>query len=140
MLSHEMHQALFVFMTFFAMPASVYFAIRALQDYKEERTMESADMLYINRYWVDSMYGGPEEGGWWYDEYTPVLTAGPFAYGSHAFDRALEEARKWEQDYLDMKQMNGERPRHSVIGTADPVVLVEDHEARIYPEYTPHYE
>lgn len=140
MLSHEMHQALFVFMTFFAMPASVYFAIRALQDYKEERTMESADMLYINRYWVESMYGGPEEGGWWYDEYTPALTHGPFAYGTPEFHRALAEARNWEKDYLHIKQTHGERDRHSVIGTADPAVLIEDHEARIYPEHTPHYE
>jgi hypothetical protein len=31
-------------------------------------------MLYINAYKVYRAYGGPEEGGWWYDMGTPVAS------------------------------------------------------------------
>lgn len=29
-------------------------------------------MKFINVYRVERAYGGPEEGGWWYDDYTPL--------------------------------------------------------------------
>jgi len=29
---------------------------------------------YVNVYSIDRLFGGPEEGGWWYDTGTPVLT------------------------------------------------------------------
>ena len=28
--------------------------------------------LYVNVYQVERCYGGAEEGGWWYDSYTPL--------------------------------------------------------------------
>ena len=27
---------------------------------------------YANAYWTDRLYGGPEEGGWWYEAGEPV--------------------------------------------------------------------
>jgi len=32
----------------------------------------STDMVYVNAYLVSRMYGGPEEGGWWYDAGEPL--------------------------------------------------------------------
>ena len=31
-------------------------------------------MTYVSTYKIDQCYGGPEEGGWWYDWYTLVDT------------------------------------------------------------------
>lgn len=95
---------------------------------------------HINRYFVESVYGGPEEGGWWYDHYTPVASSPRFEMGSQEYLDALEQAREWEATELDRKRQFGERGRTSVIGTADPVVLVESHVAAVYPTVTPHYE
>lgn len=32
------------------------------------------DSFFVTLYEVQSLYGGPEEGGWWYDWYTPIAT------------------------------------------------------------------
>lgn len=32
------------------------------------------DQFFVTLYEVKSLYGGPEEGGWWYDWYTPIAT------------------------------------------------------------------
>ena len=29
---------------------------------------------YANAYWTDRLYGGPEEGGWWYDTGEPIMS------------------------------------------------------------------
>jgi hypothetical protein len=33
---------------------------------------DATPLLYANLYLHDREYGGPEEGGWWYDTYSPV--------------------------------------------------------------------
>ncbi len=43
--------------------------------YKEFRTKhESSKPIYVSLYEVDRCYGGPEEGGWWYDAYHLLST------------------------------------------------------------------
>jgi hypothetical protein len=34
----------------------------------------SETLLYVNAYEVSRPYGGPEEGGWWYDSYSPLAS------------------------------------------------------------------
>ena len=31
-------------------------------------------VFYLTAYIKDRVYGGPEEGGWWYDTYTPIMS------------------------------------------------------------------
>lgn len=36
-----------------------------------ERSIDpEADWLFVSKYTVHRVYGGPEEGGWWFDHYT----------------------------------------------------------------------
>ena len=37
-------------------------------------TAEAPTAFFVTLYEVKSLYGGPEEGGWWYDWYTPIAT------------------------------------------------------------------
>lgn len=48
----------------------------ALQDAFHEMfpQVESPEAHFVTLYEVKSLYGGPEEGGWWYDWYTPIAT------------------------------------------------------------------
>lgn len=43
------------------------FVARTLDGKLEERRVE----VYVNLYDMWRTYGGPEEGGWWYDQYCP---------------------------------------------------------------------
>lgn len=89
-------------------------------------------MQYVNGYLVDRVYGGPEEGGWWYDAGQPVLSLRLPDEDAHAFAEALHDAFKVLNDTS--------RSRYSMIGTPDYVVMVEDEEAKPFPEVAPHYE
>lgn len=37
--------------------------------------MPEMQEYYVNGYQMTQQYGGPEEGGWWYSEYTHIDTA-----------------------------------------------------------------
>lgn len=52
---------------------------------------------YVSAYVVDRQYGGPEEGGWWYDSYEWLKVSIPF--------RALQEYRLQELDEDEMDPM-----------------------------------
>lgn len=98
------------------------------------------DERHVNRYLVESVYGGPEEGGWWYDQYHPVASSPRVRIGTPEYDAEVEAARAWEEEEMETKRTLGERGRHSVIGTADPVVMIEEGVATVYPETAPFYE
>lgn len=136
LLSHETHQLLFVFMLFIAMPVSVYFAIRAVQDYKEERAMSMQDKKYINIYELSLGYGGPEEGGWWY-EIGHLVESNPIPAdleGEPLFDLIDEYYEKWPNKGLRTSVLYPDDRGY------DYGVYVEDHPGKNFPEYTPHYE
>lgn len=42
------------------------------EDYRSQ--MQSAKPVYVSLYEVERAYGGPEEGGWWYDQWTLIST------------------------------------------------------------------
>lgn len=98
------------------------------------------EVRHVNRYLVESMYGGPEEGGWWWDLYHPVASSPAVRIGTPEYDAEVEAARAWEEEEMETKRTLGERGRHSVIGSADPVVLIEEGVATVYPETAPVYE
>ena len=88
------------------------------------------------RYWavvyeVDRIYGGPEEGGWWYDAGTLVKSK---EFKSE--DEAKAKAKKWRKKFPDTGASSSVIYRggdyHVYVSTKEPVVY--------YPEVAPHYE
>lgn len=87
-------------------------------------------MAWVNVYTVSRCYGGPEEGGWYYDAYQ-------FIEG-HPVPRSVAETLKDEliKRYNDLKYGD----ISSVLGGQDYSVWVEDHEAQSETRERPRYE
>lgn len=90
---------------------------------------------HVNAYETHDVYGGPEEGGWWYPVGIPTgESLGPFA--------TLEEA--WDQqaalDETVADRNEGRWPRSSANGGEWYAVLVEPHGPVGFPEEFPRYE
>jgi hypothetical protein len=115
--------------------------------------------LYFAVYEVERCYGGPEEGGWWYDRgrvlgYVKLRrsqvhnlppkharqrwTPYPLMVKASAM-RGLERLAARDFGYLPVKP-KGYRGRGSVIGGPDIEVRVMPHKPEDYPDQTPHYE
>ena len=116
-------------------------------------------MAYLNTYQIWQCYGGPEEGGWWYEAGTPVQSV--FLGYENADDYI--EARDWE-DIKDLREKTtinyteGRQPKAIANGTGgyqfmpgsdipstyvrddDYTSVIEDHYAEDYPAQRPHYE
>lgn len=75
-------------------------------------------------------YGGPEEGGWWYDWYEHVKSSRPM---SHAQASELLLAKN---EALPKKRRN----RYSVLGGPDTVNLLEERGGENISREVPHYE
>ena len=88
---------------------------------------------YVNVYLEDRAYGGPEEGGWYYDCGEPV--------SSIACDNDTEVSmyRRLMGEWCD-KQNKDRPPVHSVASEGVFVSVVEDNPARGYPSERPYYE
>ena len=87
--------------------------------------------VFVNVYAVTRHYGGPEEGGWWFNAGEPVESHYVQA-GQEGDDFiAAAEARAAEESSGDI---------YSVRGGVEHSVMVEAHPARCWPARTPHYE
>ena len=90
-------------------------------------------MQYVNVYLVDQAYGGPEEGGWWYDYGVPYVSIPEYCPGG--LDAMLKQWQAW------CEKKNKERPPYQNIkGIGEYHVSVEDEPARAWPSKRPHYE
>ena len=78
-------------------------------------------MYYVNLYQTTQCYGGPEEGGWYYEEGVYHSCMG--AYSSQ------EEAQK-----------KADRLRIRKLAFRDFAAMVQEHPGENYPQYQPHYE
>jgi hypothetical protein len=70
--------------------------------YRQFQGMQPAKSIYVSVYEVERCYGGPEEGGWWYDNYTLKST-------KQFFDET--EARKFAEaleNGIEAKGLNKE--------------------------------
>lgn len=90
-------------------------------------------MKYVNAYLVERNYGGPEEGGWWYDSGTPIASV-PVENDQEADKVKLMLQELFEGHYPTKKT------RHSVNGGEDLEIVHEEHFAVAYPTERPHYE
>lgn len=95
--------------------------------------------MHVSLYHTTRHYGGPEEGGWYYDRsaHQRVIVSGLSA------DEALAEARRRNAQAAEERKADGRsQGRFSVLGGADEVYLPEDvpGEHDDSDEPTPHYE
>ena len=130
----------------------------------------SETFLYVNAYEVSRHYGGPEEGGWWYNNYSPLASIPVIATVVEGHDnicyncaRAREnvidgnkpEFCKWSyhlvaKDNAQVEMFKAhlencygdmrEGSIYSVLGGTDINICVEDHPAKQSPETRPRYE
>jgi hypothetical protein len=89
---------------------------------------------YLNVYSVTRHYGGPEEGGWWYDQWEPLaahvikdMTPGE-----------IEETR--EMLKKDYQHIDSKFSRFSAAGGTDIVIREENNWPEPFPKERPHYE
>ena len=90
-----------------------------------------ASTLYlVNIYDIGRAYGGPEEGGWYYDYRHRGETI--MAYATLALARYV----------ANCINTTGQLPsgEGGVLNTYQCEALVEEHAPRDYPPYRPHYE
>jgi hypothetical protein len=95
--------------------------------------------VYINVYDIERVYGGPEEGGWWYNTGDPVLSVrlDP-KNGYESREELLRRARVIER-WLKHTYPTTNR-RFSVLGGEDYDIEIEDHTGRYFPQRRPRYE
>ncbi len=92
-------------------------------------------MLYVNLYLADQAYGGPEEGGWWFDCGEPVRS---FPVVTR---RRADRLEAMVQRIADHRNKTGRRrPPSSVLCDGWYVVRTEATPAAAYPAERPHYE
>jgi hypothetical protein len=104
-------------------------AFDALRRGLDEGTFRVKPDQYVNVYSLERNYGGPEEGGWWYDSGDPVRSVK--AYTDAEADSLVEN---FKQHYPSTGN------RYSVLGGEDYGVYVEDHPAAAFPTERPRYE
>lgn len=93
---------------------------------------------YVNVYKIDRAYGGPEEGGWWYDIGDLIQSMGiPDPFLSRA---AAIAARDNLQAELDKNENDGAPPVSSVNSRGRYEAQIQLHRGRSYPSRRPHYE
>ena len=86
--------------------------------------------VYINVYAVTRHFGGPEEGGWWYN-------AGEILESKQCHPELVNSVRaELEAKYADQK----EGDIYSVRGGVDIEVQLSDEPGEDFPKHTPHYE
>jgi hypothetical protein len=109
-------------------------AIRADDEHADWCLDDVTPRLFVNVYLWDRSYGGPEEGGWWFDTYAPDP--------DHCTRHATEaEAEAWSESMLDWCQaQNAERhDPYSSISDGHYVVRLEAWPPQEEPACRPHY-
>jgi hypothetical protein len=97
---------------------------------------------FIHKHEVSLAYGGPEEGGWWYDTGDPVddwVPEGPFMNedDAHARCRELNEqehVRAEKEEEYNYTSVLSYRSTHYGYSVEETTIM------RPYPEMRPHYE
>lgn len=114
--------------------------------------IETVAFYTVAIFMVDRAYGGPEEGGWWFDHGEPIDHI-PDGINPHdlitVFDSrddveaARKEALAWRdtlQTQLDTYPNQGRREISSVLSTGRYAAELCVGWPKPFPEETPHYE
>ena len=86
--------------------------------------------IYINVYHVTRHYGGPEEGGWWYN-------AGQLV---ESVETTVGDADRVRVELHEKHNHKNEGDIYSVLGGVLVEVTPEDHPGADWPAERPHYE
>ena len=96
--------------------------------------------LYVAAHEVTSSYGGPEEGGWWYDVGT-VLNATRIVASIDPAETVERLREEYTRVYDRLMPLYGEEStRHLTTGEPDLSVSISDERPCDYPATRPHYE
>lgn len=96
--------------------------------------------VYVNIYLHNRAYGGPEEGGWTYDAYTPTtdlddeIETGHFPSAEAAYDAYLKAMAKCNE------ANKTRRSPSSVISEGHYEAMLEAWPAAQQPEFRPYYQ
>jgi hypothetical protein len=102
-------------------------------EYRMDTPFTHPKVEYISAYVENRLYGGPEEGGWWYDAGFPVAGIPYLKEWAATGDRM----RKYLQDSIGY---HTKYPLGSVLGHDVLSITGDDHFPTEYPQETPHYE
>lgn len=92
-----------------------------------------SDYGYINVYSVDRAYGGPEEGGWWYERGHPIATFESHNVQGKAAVDLVNALHAWrvEEKYEGL---------HRARDNDDIRISIDRFEGTPFPKTRPHYE
>jgi hypothetical protein len=98
---------------------------------------------YANVYLYDREYGGPEEGGWWYDTYSPITDSSDWDSPppKHGHFPTVEEAEKaiTALDEWCKIENSTRRSPSSVLSDGHYTTRLEAWPAEFEPKQRPHY-
>lgn len=109
------------------------------------KTKIETKQLWIHKYEVNQQYGGPEEGGWWFESGTPATDWTPIRVlidvnddePAYEICRALNKAeylrQNYEEDY-EFTSVLSYKSRHFTY------TISEESQPEAYPKERPHYE
>lgn len=89
---------------------------------------------YVNAYALTQVYGGPEEGGWWFDVKSPLASVKVYT---------RNEAIRVYGLLLDLYKdvYDEQRPYNSAVGDGvDLIIYMEEEIGQFSPKEVPHYE
>jgi hypothetical protein len=114
---------------------------------EEKHITGEPGILFINAYLVTRHYGGPEEGGWWYNAGQAVTSIPcaahwqPDAHFVGEFELVPDAPVDWTVDIIRTLFSGLEHGDiYSVAGGSVLQIQIEESFARDFPVETPHYE
>ena len=107
---------------------------RTCEMHREDEPDAEPTKFYVNEYLVDLSYGGPEEGGWYYEVGEFVAPHG----SAETEDQAISLA---DSVRPSIAAKNEGRPDiTSVLSRGRYTLRIQDHRGADYPQVRPHYE
>lgn len=102
------------------------------RDLREDSPKHEAGTYYVNIYLHDRRYGGPEEGGWWYDVWL--------------YDSCAKETNEWEvakrvcseQANALIERNRGRHPFDSMASTGIYEARIETDPGKDFSNYEPY--
>ena len=94
------------------------------------------EVFYVNEYLTNKVFGGPEEGGWWYDVGEFKRCHGVYVSEAAAMNRQ-DALRNWVEE---KRREEGQRDIGSVLCTGYTRLRIEEYPGADYPQQRPRYE
>ena len=94
------------------------------------------EAFYVNEYLTNKVFGGPEEGGWWYDVGKFKRCHGVYVSETAAMNRQ-DALRDWVQE---KRREEGQRDIGSVLCRGYTQLRIEEYPGANYPQERPGYE